>query len=337
MNYTIYDIAKHANVSKSTVSRVINNSPNISEKTKKRVLESMQTLNFTPNKLAQGLSNASFDAISIMYTRSLKTTKENPYFSNVIASIGEIAEQVHFDLILHVSQHEDIEKLMYKIRANKVKGIILLASPNNEELLARLNSLNIPIIVIGSVDTKLEYIHSVDTDNYNDSFQLTEYLIEQGHRKIGCVHSPLDFHVSIDRFNGYKDCLVKHGLPINEAWMVNGGFSMEDADRATYKLLAQKNLPTAIFSTDDLKSFSLYKNSRLLNLTIPTDLSIAGYMSYEFSQMLQPALTSIEIPIEHLGMISAQLLLDKIINNVEIPEKIILKTKFFEQESVAKI
>ncbi|WP_088043458.1 LacI family DNA-binding transcriptional regulator [Bacillus sp. EAC] len=338
MGPTIYDIARVANVSKSTVSRVLNNKSNISEESRLRVLKAIDELNYQPSKLARALTSSGFDAIMVM-SRSTKTTAGNTFFSEIIYSISTRAEEENFDLIMQTSKnsHDELEKCIAKIRGKMIKGILMLSSPANEEFFKELDKYDIPIVVIGKLEGKFKNIYSVDTDNFNDSYQLVQHLINNGHRKIACLHSSLDYHVSIDRLEGYKQCLLDNGIPLRSDWIIDSGYTMERAYEASEELLQSNDLPTAVFAIDDLKIIGLYNTAVKLGISIPNDMSIVGYNNGVFSPLLSPPLTGIEVPIIKLGEVATNLLFSQIKKEIELPERIIVPTKMTKKKSVIPI
>jgi len=333
---TIYDIARVANVSKSTVSRVLNNQQNISEEARARVMSAIKELNYHPNKLARSLSTG-FDAILVI-SRASATIVDNPFFSEILNSISKKAEEEHFDVILQTSQNnqDELKKCTKKIREKMIKGIIILSSPTNEQLLQQLDAFNIPVVVIGKVAGTYANISSVDTDNYRDSYAQTQYLIDQGHRKIACLHSPFDYNVAIDRFNGYKDCMKANGLALQKEWVQNSGYTIQEAYRKAKGLLRLEDRPTAVFATDDLKVISVYRAFTEEKVRIPDDMSVIGYSNSNLSQFLFPSLTSMEIPIRKLGETGTELLFSKIKGTpAPASQKIIIPTEKITGESVA--
>ncbi|VEC73255.1 transcriptional regulator YcjW [Escherichia coli] len=184
MSPTIYDIARVAGVSKSTVSRVLNKQTNISPEAREKVLRAIEELQYQPNKLARALTSSGFDAIMVISTRSTKTTAGNPFFSEVLHAITAKAEEEGFDVILQTSHNlaEDLQKCESKIKQKMIKGIIMLSSPADESFFAQLDKYDIPVVVIGKVEGQYAHVYSVDTDNFGDSIALTDALIESGHQ-----------------------------------------------------------------------------------------------------------------------------------------------------------
>lgn len=326
MKHTIYDIAKVANVSKSTVSRVLNNSENISVKARNRVLQAIEELNYQPSKIARGLS-VGFDAILVV-SRSTKTTKNNPFFSEVLHVISRYTEDRNYDIILQSSQNneEDIQKCISKTTNKIIKGIVMLSSPTEEKIFKEMDMYNIPIVVIGKVEGQYNNVYSVDTNNYQDSYNLIQYMIDEGHKDIACLYSPQEYHVSVDRLKGYLDCMEENGLPVREEMMVNCGFTIEDAYEATRILFSYQNQPTAIFATDDLKLMSLYKVLGEKRLSVPEDILVAGYSNMEITSFLFPSIIQIKNPTNELGGVASKLLFSIINGEEKMDKNLIIPT-----------
>ncbi|ELE6492516.1 LacI family transcriptional regulator [Enterobacter kobei] len=329
MSPTIYDIARVAGVSKSTVSRVLNKQTNISPEARDKVLKAIDELNYQPNKLARALTSSGFDAIMVISTRSTKTTAGNPFFSDVLHAITTKAEEEGFDVILQTSKssEDDLLKCVSKIKQKMIKGVIMLSSPANESFFSTLDAYGVPVVVIGKVEGDYQNIYSVDTDNFNDSATLTDNFIKNGRRKIACLHAPLDYHVSIDRLAGYKASLAKHNIAFHSDWIMDGGYTHESALAAAITLLSSPVPPDAVFATDSMKLLSLYRAADELNLMIPEQVVIAGYSDPMLSLILTPAPGGFDIPTRKLGEESCNLLFRRI-GGQPAPQKVLVDTHF---------
>ncbi|EFF9657014.1 LacI family DNA-binding transcriptional regulator [Escherichia coli] len=327
MSPTIYDIARVAGVSKSTVSRVLNKQTNISPEAREKVLRSIEELQYQPNKLARALTSSGFDAIMVISTRSTKTTAGNPFFSEVLHAITAKAEEEGFDVILQTSHNpaEDLQKCESKIKQKMIKGIIMLSSPADESFFTQLDKYDIPVVVIGKVEGQYAHVYSVDTDNFGDSIALTDALIESGHQNIACLHAPLDVHVSVDRVNGYKQSLAAHNIAVRDEWIVDGGYTHETALKAARQLLSQSPLPEAVFATDSLKLMSIYRAAAEKNIAIPQQLAVVGYSNETLSFILTPAPGGIDVPTQELGQQSCELLF-RLISGKPSPQNITVAT-----------
>ncbi|MGY4107406.1 LacI family DNA-binding transcriptional regulator [Aeromonas encheleia] len=319
---TIYDIARVANVSKSTVSRVLNNQSNISEEARQRVLDTIKELDYQPNKLARALTSSGFDAILVLFSRPSKTVAGNPYFSEILSVVNEYAEQENFDVIIQTARNSDEyeRKCIDKIENKMVKGVILLSSPMDENFLINLDKYKIPIVVIGNINGCYRHVYSVDTDNERDSFYLCQYLIKHGHRNIAFLHAPLEYHVSLDRLNGYKKAMAESGLEIDSQSVIDCGFTMVGAYEATKKIMALPIRPTAIFAADAIKAIGVYRAIKELEFRIPDDISVIGYNDEHIEPLLHPLMTGITIPIKKLGEASVNIMFNHIFErNVSAP------------------
>lgn len=336
---TIYDIANKAGVSKSTVSRVLNNQEGLSLSSKKKVLAAIAELDYHPSKLARGLSGGGFDAILALSHRSVSSTSGNPFFSDVIQSISAISEEKNFDLILQTAKNpeEELQKIKNKIAEKMIRGIIILSAALDEAYLEELDSLKIPIVIIGKIDKDYEYIYSVDTDNYKDSYQMIESLIQLGHKDIACLHAPLDIHVSADRVNGYRRALFDNFLDIKNDWIIDCGYLLEDSIAAVRHLFSGDTLPTAIFATDAVKAMSLFQVIEKENYQIPDNFSLIAFNDQTFASFFSPALSGVIVPTHTLGTKATELLFELIERNSDAPKKTIIPTELVLTDSVKKI
>lgn len=339
MKSNIQLVAKCANVSVSTVSRVLNNHPSVSPETREKITNVMKELNYEPNKLARGLSTDGFDAILIVYTRSSKNVSDNPYFNGIITAIGTVTEDYDFDMILLTctDEQKEIERAMTMVKSKLIKGIILLSARTNSKFIETIEQTDVPMVVIGKIDPsiKSKRIISVDTDNFLDCKEMGKYLIGMGHKSIGIIHSPKSHYVAIDRVMGFSSALSEGGISFSDEDCFDGGYSLESSYQAALKLLCTKKY-TAILTTDDMKALAVYKAAKNLGLKIPDDISIAGHNDYEYSALLSPSLTTIRVPIYELGFVGATKLL-RTIKTGENSTSQLLPTELFLRNSVRNL
>ena len=340
MSVNIKDVAKLANVSISTVSRVINNAPNLKPETRKAVEDAIKKLNYIPNRVAQNLGGKYFNSIGVLSTRSSNQAFDNPYFSIALQSISQVCENYNHEIMLNFSSNEkqELEKCLSMINGKVVKGFILLSSRLNHVLVEKLIELNFPFVVIGKVlnEELANKVYTVDTDNLKDSKEAVNYLISLNHRTIGCIHAPLKYVVSKERLDGYIEAHKENNLPVNYSLVADGGYTINDAYEATKKILNGPVRPTAIFATDDIKGFGVFKALNEAGLRIPEDISLIGHNNYDIAELIQPPLTTIDVPIQQLGTIAAEILFD-LINGKQPQKRTILETKLIIRKSCRKI
>lgn len=332
MSSNIKDVAKLANVSISTVSRVINNAPNVQPETKKKVMEAIEKLNFKPNRIAQSLGGGSFNSIGIVAARS----SNQAFMPLILQSIAEVADKKNYELILNnaLDEKKEIEKCLSMIDSKVVKGLLLLSSKVNDLLIEKLYELNFPFVVLGKVsnDYLAKKVYTVDTNNIADCKEAINYLINFNHKRIACIHGPLNFVGSKERLDGYIEAHKEASLPVDYSLIVDGGYDINHSYQATLNLLKNDNPPTAIFATDDIKAVGAYKAITELGLKIPDDISIIGHNNYDISQVTNPPLTTIDVPISKLGKVGTEVLFD-LIEGKTPAVRTILETKFIIRES----
>lgn len=195
-------------------------------------------------------------------------------------------------------------------------------------MIKRLYKDNIPFIVIGSVaDSDLApKIYTIDTDNRSDCKRAVDYLFSLNHKNIACLHSSRQYTVTTERINGFIDSHMEFGYDVNPEWIIDAGYTLQEAYIKSIDLLQKPNRPSAIFATDDNKAMGFYKAAAELSLNIPDDLSIIGHNNYECSQIVIPALSTVNVPVTTLGERAVQILCD-IIEGIPVNMRTILPTK----------
>ncbi|WP_299094937.1 LacI family DNA-binding transcriptional regulator [uncultured Metabacillus sp.] len=335
MIVTIKDVAKKANVAPSTVSRVIANSPRISEQTKKRVREVMEELGYHPNFQARSLAAKSTQAIGVIMPNSAYHAFQNPFFPEVLRGISKNAHANKYGIYLSTgsTENEIYAEVMSMVQGRRVDGIILLYSRINDKAMKFLQETNFPFSVVGRPYENEERITYVDNDNIYITKQITNYLIELGHRTIAFVGGSSDFVVTIDRLNGYKLALAEAGIPFNEDYLVHEEFIKENGRIAIESLMSLKNPPTALVTQDDLIAYEMISHLEDMNIKVPDDISIVSFNNLMLSEHSKPPLTSIDISIYQLGFEATNCLLEKIKMPETLPKRITIPTKFIERKS----
>jgi len=232
----------------------------------------------------------------------------------------------------------ELEKCLSMIDSKVVQGLILLSSRINDLLIEKLYELNFPFVVLGKVVNEYlaNRVYSVDTDNLTDCKEAVNYLINLGHRRITCIHAPLNYVVSKERLDGYIEAHKEARLPVDYSLIANGGYDINQAYEAALRLLKSSTPPTAIFATDDIKAVGAYRAILELGLKIPEDISIIGHNNYDISQITTPPLTTIDVPILQLGKVTTEKLFH-LIEGKTPPIRTILNTKFIVRGSCSSI
>ena len=308
MKATITDVAKHAGVSMKTVSRVLNNEPNVAEKTRDKVLEAAKALRYTPNLAARGLASSKSYLIAMMFGSSSPN-----YLANLQAGAIEACRENGFHLVVEAfdmtSDHisDDFERRLERL---PVDGIILTApfsdSPEIFKILKRLNIDFVPV----APSHEIEGISSVKMDNVQAAKEMTEYLIGLGHTDIGFIKGPPKHSSSGHRFRGFKEALAAHGLDLNPDWVVGGDFSFKSGVDAATKILENEMLPSAIFASNDDMAAGVVSVAGGRGISVPEALTVAGFDDTPLAKILWPQLTTIKQPIYDMGHRAANILIN---------------------------
>lgn len=337
MVVTIKDVAREANVAPSTVSRVIANNPRISEQTKRRVKEVMDQLGYYPNLQARSLVAKSTQTIGVIMPNSAYHAFRNPFFPEVLRGISMYAHESKYGIYLSTgSTEEEIhDEVLSMVMGRRVDGILLLYSRVNDRTMNYLEEIGFPFTVVGRPSSNEERITFVDNDNICITKQVTNYLIEHGHKNIAYVGINPDFVVTNDRINGYKTALEGAGLPINDAYLVHEKLVNEHGRDAICSLMELEVPPTALVTQDDLMAYEIISHLEKLNIKVPDDISIVSFNNLSLSEHSKPPLTSVDIGTFQLGHVATQCLIEKIENPETLPKRITIPTKLIERESCA--
>ena len=336
MDVTIKDVAKEAQVAASTVSRVIKDSPNISEETKRRVREVMDRLGYYPNFQAQSLAGKNTKAIGVILPNAAFHSFQNPFFSEVLLGISTSANENKYGIYLSTSATEETiyEEVVRMVQGKRVDGILLLYSRKNDKLLSYLNKVKVPFTVVGRPYEKEQQITYVDNDNVQTSIDVTNHLIKLGHKRIAFIGGNQQFVVTVDRLKGYKRALEKAEINYDERFVIGEMAVKEEGQVVVEALMKLEKPPTAIITQDDLIAFQMISHLEALNMNVPNDISIISFNNYFVSQHSRPPLTSVDIGITQLGYEATSSLIELIETPSTLPKRITIPTRLIERESV---
>lgn len=311
MKVTIKDIAQAAGVAKSTVSKVMNDSPKISEETKARVRDIIKQMNYTPSSIATGLARQSSNTVAILIDMSKESEFLNQFFYNIIGGVESVIGPLKYELTIANIQHDQAEgHFLHRLVLNKrVDGIIANTSVLTPELCAELNRLEFPYISIGEINPPGTW---VDCDNELGGTVLTGHLLEQGYSSVAFIGGEQNEPLFLRRIAGYRATLRQAGLPVRSDRIINGTASEEDGYDAAMQLLQSADPPDAIVCMSNFSAFGVLQAARELNVQIPAQLGIATFDEYPLSPYTTPPLTSLNMDTFQLGVSAGRLLMDKL-------------------------
>ena len=331
MKVTIKDVAKEANVATSTVSRVLSNSPKISEKTKEKVYEAIKKLNYKPNAIARSLANNKTRILGVVLPEDADDILNNPFFINAMKGMSMYAQKKNYYITYTFSMTQQIERKHLKdiINSNLVDGVILLRVSEDDKNTAYLRSIDFPFVVVGRPDNPEEVLW-VNNDNISAMYNVVEKLIKKGHRKIGFVGAIENLNMSKDRFIGYKNALFDNKISYDESIVVHKDEFIENEGQSACNELLQNKDITAIVTTDDLIAFGIMKELKLKNID---NISIVGFNNTPLSAYQNPPLATVDINAYELGYSAAKLLINNLEGKEHAKRHYIVDTEFIERES----
>lgn len=334
---TIKDIAKEAQVSITTVSFILNGKyDQASEETVQRVLSIAKKYNYSPNPIAVGLVTKKTKTIGLVIPDI-----QNVFFGEVAKHVDNEVTRYGYNVILcntNGNIEEDI-KYIDILRRRGIDGLIISPSGGlnetklQEKMIDTLNKIKIPFVCLDRWSEGLTSSR-VSIDHCQGGYLATKYLIEQGHRKIGCLTGPLNVHNARRRLNGYQKALSEFKIPYNQQIVFEGDYRFESGYSKGQKIL--NNDITAIFISNDLMCYGFYKAVRELNKKIPDDISVIGFDDLFFSNMLDVPLTTIRQPVETIAVTAAQILLEQIKGN-QTYKNIKFQPELIIRKSVRKV
>ncbi len=304
---TIYNVAERAGVSPITVSRVINNSGYVSEKTREKVMRAIEELQYVPNELARSLKGQRTHTIALVIT-----DVTNPFFTTVARGVEDIANQNGYSVILcNTDENLDKEKFyINKFLSKRVDGAIIATASGNSQHLLRLKQRDFPFVLIDRMVEALD-VDIVRGDNVRGAYELTTHLIELGHRRIALINGPCLVSSAQQRLEGFMKALQDHGLPLDESLIKESNYKRDGGYESAIELLKAPELPTAIFAANNLLAIGAIVALREHGLRVPGDISLVSFDDIELASLIYPFLTVVNQPAYTMGTLAMQLLLDR--------------------------
>lgn len=339
---TIKDIAKQCGVGVSTVSRAINNHPDINPETRKMIMEVIDRTGFIPNNSARNLKRTDAKCIAVLVKGIT-----NPFFTNMIQIIEEETQKHKYALVLrHVEAHEDeVDVALELIKEKRLRGIIFLGGGfrHSEE---KLSKMTVPFIfsTIGMCmpeeTSKVKY-SNIAVDDKLESKKMTEYLLDLGHRDIAIIVENPKEPLGQLRLEGYEQAFKERHLEINQNLVCYieedvEPYSMKNGYQTAKKLLESGEKVTAVYATADSLAIGACRAILEAGKRIPEDISVAGYDGISLSEYYNPKLTTIKQPVEDMAFKTIHLMLEVIAGREE-HKQIIFEAELLERESTARL
>lgn len=304
---TIFDVARTAGVSTSTVSHVVNGTRKVNAETAQRVKEAIAAVGYTPNGIARALAVSSTNSVGIAVS-----TISNPYFGDIICAIER--ECTRLGLMVFLSDtHDDPEHELAVVKAQhlrRVDGIILApSSTGDSETLDYIEANKIPCVLVDRLISSR--FDRVGIQNRHAMELVVGHLAEHGHRRIGFISGQPGFATTIERTEGFRAALAERGLPVDET-MISTGATIDHATAAAVALLSRPDRPSALAVGNNMSTIGVMRAIRTVGLRVPEDIALIGFDDFEWADCFEPRLTVVAQPVAEIGRRAAELLVRRI-------------------------
>ena len=334
---TIKDIANQANVSTTTVSRVINDHPDVKHETRDKIIKIIKKNNYRPNAVARSLSTSKSYTIGVFFTDHFNSGLHHPFFREVIYGLEKSLGNEGYDIVYFTNrQWGDNFSYLEKCKDRHVDGVVLMGVLKDDPNLAKLLASDIPVAFV-DIDIKGDNASYVISDNVSGAKKAVNYLYELGHRKIGMLMGINTTKTAKDRFIGYKEALKDLNLTFNSNWIFNGKYSEKGGYEAAKDMLHLKKRPTAIFCQSDGMAIGAMRAIEDAGFEVPEDFSLIGFDDIEVSSYVKPTLTTIAQNKRKMGSSITKLLMDMINKANKNTSPIVLPVEVIERESCKSV
>lgn len=331
MKVTIKEVAKEANVSPSTVSRVISDSSQISEETKEKVRDAIKKLKYRPNAIARSLANNKSRILGVVLPSEAQDLITNTFFIQAMKGMSMYAQKKKYYITYAFSENEkaELNYINNFITSNLVDGICLLRARTDDKSIKYLKEMQFPFVVIGRPEDA-EGLLWVDNDNFQATYNLVNELIKKGHKAIAFVGAKQEWNLTKDRYNGFKAACEINGISVQDKSIIMmSDFNEEEGRNGAVRLL-ENFTPTAIIAEDDILAFGVLKVLKERNIN---NVEIVGFNNSPLAEFQTPSLSSVDINATELGYYATKILIDFLENYETAKNHYIIDSKLIRRDS----
>jgi len=329
---TLEEVAKLAGVSRSTVSRVVNQHPNVRPEVRERVWEVVRKTGYQPHAAARSLATRRTRVIGLIIPQAVTTLFTDPYFPILIRGVADACNAHNYHLMLSLFSRRRVQEsrarqdLLYQqvLRGRYLDGVVVSSAPLDDPIFPRLLEDGVPFIIVGRYPH--ERANYVDVDNVAGARMAVEHLLRLGHERVATITGPLNMFAAQDRLEGYRQALAARGIPVDEDLIAEGDFTEGGGRAAMQRLLPRR--PTAVFAASDMMAVGAIKVLREAGLRVPEDVAVVGFDDIPLASMVEPPLTTVRQPIEQTGGMAVELLVSLLENpGEETVHRVVLPTE----------
>ncbi|MQY39893.1 HTH-type transcriptional regulator DegA [Streptomyces sp. RB17] len=330
---TLEQVAARAGVGRGTVSRVINRSPKVSERSRAAVERAIDELGYVPNLAARSLVTRRTHSVALVVPEAETRLFSEPYFSTIIRGVSSRLSTAGMQLLLVlVRDGEEHARLASYLTAQRVDGVLMVAVHSDDTLPDLLDGLAVPTVLAGRRHD-LEHVGHVRADNSGGARLAVQHLLDKGRRTVATITGPLDMDVARARLDGYREALRSAGITVDEGLISHGDFTEGGGRVAMRDLLQRRPDLDAVFAASDVTASGAVHELRTRGLRVPDDVAVVGFDDSIVARHIDPPLTSVRQPIEEMGHTMASLLLDEIDQRGKGHREVVLPTELVLRES----
>lgn len=329
---TIYDIAAEAGVSRATVSRVLNDKPDVSPATRAKVLKVLSKHRFVRNQSAANLAGAQSDTVGLIIPNL-----ESRWATEILSGIGEAASNAQRQLLLATTASESAyeENWLQFLGSHSVAGVLMILAASSSQRLLQIKESNLPLVLVDyhGYDVPVPHVRAA---NFDGAYAAVKHLIGLGHRRIATITGDPRYGCAKERLEGYRSALKDSGLPVDPKLISEGNFKEELGMKHTRRWMAMPDPPTAIFCGNDLTAFGAMQALKEMGRRVPEDVSLVGFDDLPGAERTDPGLTTVRQPMREMGKAAFSLLMQQQNQpKEEAPQMVTLSTQLIIRQSTA--
>lgn len=324
---TLEDIARQTGVSRSTVSRVVNDQPNVRADVRQRVLDAIRESGYRPHAAARTLASQHSSTLGLILPHSVSFFFTDPYYAHLTKGIAQACNQYGYTLALFlVGSKEDEETIFPRIcRRGMLDGVVVQSGHHGDQgIIGRMVDVSMPLVVLGR-PFRSDNVSYIDIDNINAAYHAVNHLARLGRRRIGTIAGPANSTVGLDRLEGYRKAITERGLEMDERLILEGDFTEAGGYYAMQKMLPAN--PDAVFAASDVMALGAIHAIRDAGLRIPEDVAIVGFDDLPLATLSDLQITTVRQPVVQFGIKAVEALIDQIENGNTAPRRIIMDTE----------
>jgi LacI family transcriptional regulator len=324
-------IAKLSGVSRSTVSRVVNNDPNVSSVTRERVMQVVKRVNYTPNAAARGLAAGRTRVLGLVIPMGVAALFADPYFPILIQGVSSTCNSRDYSVMLWLAEPEYERRMIRQIMySGLVDAVIVSSMLMNDSLVQALGDGDLPFMLVGRHPTDA-HANYVDADNLGGARDAVTHLLRMGRTCVATITGPQNMIAGADRLAGYLAALRDRAVVSDPNLIVEGDFTEAGGYHAMQQLLARH--PDAVFTASDMMAIGALRALREAGLRVPEDVAVVGFDDLPQAARAEPPLTTVRQPVYRLGIMAVDSLLDLIDHHDSSPRRIVLPTELVVRSS----